>query len=420
MRYSNRGRNVPHVNPIRRVELSESNVKLRMILVVVLLAVASVAIVVGLNSALMTEPGWQSVDVQSVKANCGADFVLDYDFSDAGSGATSAFKKLTTLYSTACEDAYRIFSVDVPGEGTANVHDLNSRPNEKVTVDPALYEAFSLLQRAGSRHIYLGGVYAEYGRIFSAETEVEAASYDPAQNPDLVEDISALAAFAADSDMIDLQLLGDNQVMLYVSDAYLAFADQYEIESLIDFGWMKNAFIADYLAQVLTDNGFTNGYLASFDGFTRNLDTRGNTYSFNVFDRQGKDIYVPAALTYSSPSSLVFLRDYPLGKSDVWHYFAFQNGHIASYLIDPADGMNKASIDSLVCYSKDQGCAQLLLEMIPVVICEDFSAQDLLALTTDGIHSIWCEDTTVFYTDPLAMVSVLPQEELSYTTAHTG
>ena len=66
MRNSNRGKDLPHVRPVQRIELSESHVKLRMILIVVLLAIATVAIVIGLSSALKTEPGWQEIRVASV------------------------------------------------------------------------------------------------------------------------------------------------------------------------------------------------------------------------------------------------------------------------------------------------------------------------------------------------------------------
>jgi len=419
MRNSNRGRRTPYVRPVQRVELSEANVKLRLILIVVLLAVAVVAIVIGFSSALKTEPGWQRIEVQSTQLNCGEDFVLDYDFTNAGSAASAEFKKLTTLYSAACEDAFRIFSPDVQGNGFANVHDLNFRPNETVTVEPVLYNALTMIQQHQNRSIYLGGIYTEYERIFRAETEVEAASYDPAQNGEQLEYVTQLAAFASDPAMIDVQLLGENQVKLQVSDEYLEFARMYEIENLIDFGWVKNAFIADYLAQVLTDNGYTDGYLASFDGFTRNLDTRGNTYSVNVFDRCGSDIYLPAVMTYQAPSSLVFLRDYPMGKADVWHYYAFQNGRIASILIDPSDGMNKAAVDSLLSYG-NQSCAQLLLQIAPVFVADEFSEASLQAMASNGIHSIWCEEQSVFYTDEAVVLTIQPQEELTYTKVFAG
>ena len=420
MKNSNRGKRVPYVKPVQRVEISESNVKIRMILIVVLLAVAAVAIITGVSSALRTEPGWHRIEVQSTKMNCGADFVLDYDFSDAGKTATAGFKKLTALYSAACEDAFRIFSPDVPGGALANVHDLNARPNEPVLVEPALYRALEQVQRSGNRNIYLGAVYAEYDRIFRSESEPEAASNDPAQNPELIDYIAQAAAFANDPSMIDLQLLGNNQVKLVVSDAYLEFIRTYEVEKLVDFGWMKNAFIADYLAQVLTDNGFTNGYLASFDGFNRNLDTRGNSYSFNVFNRRGTDIYQSAVMTYQGPAALVFLRDYPLADTDRWTYYAFPNGRIATMLIDPKDGMDKASVDSLISYCADGGCAELLLQIIPVYIADAFSAQQLQTMASKGIHSIWCEEGKIFYTDENLDLNVLPQDNVSYTKVFAG
>jgi len=420
MRNSNRGSDRPPVRRIQRVELSESDVKLRLILIVVLLAVATVSIGVAISSALKTEAGWQRIQVQSAKANCNDDFILNYDFTDAGSAASDGYKKLTTLYSTACEDAYRIFSPDVQGGTFANVHDLNARPNEVVTVESALYRALELVQQFENRNLYLAPVYTEYDHIFRSESEVEAASYDPAQNPELVEDLAQLAAFANDPSMIDIQLLGSNQVRLMVSEEYLAFVRENEIEKMIDFGWMKNAFIADYLAQILADNGFTDGYIASFDGYTRNLDKRGNSYSFNIYHRTGPDIYQSAVLHYTAPAAIVFLRDYPMSKADVWHYYAFQNGRMANMLIDPEDGMCKASVDGLTAYAADQSCAEVLLQTIPVFITDELSREALQELASNGINSIWCEGQNVLYTDAAANLTLQPQDDISYTKVFAG
>ena len=415
MRNSNRGRKQPYVRPIQRVEISDSNVKLRLILLVVLLAIASVSIFIGLRTALRTEPGWQRIEVQSAKMHCGADFVLNYDFTNDGSAASSRYKALTTLYTAACENAFRMFSPDVTGEGTANVYDLNNNPNEVMTVDPVLYHALRVIQQHGNRNLYLGAIYGEYGRVFMAAHEVEAAEGDPIQNPELVEDFAKLAAFAADPAIIDIQLMDNNQVKLAVAEEYLAFVKDNEIEKLIDFSWMKNAFIADFLAQTLAENGFTDGYLASFDGFTRNLDQRGNTYGVNVFHRVGKDIYQPAKFRYEAPSAIVNLRDFPLGQSDSSHYYVFPDGHIVNLLIDPADGMYKAAVDSLISYGKDQSCAEILMQMIPVFISDVFQTADLQAMAVSGIHSIWCEGSSVYHTDEQADLTLLPQEGKTYT-----
>ncbi len=51
------------------------------------------------------------------------------------------------------------------------------------------------------------------------------------------------------------------------------------IGSFIDFSWMRNAFIADYLAEGLAARGFGKGALTSFDGFARNLEQGGEDFS---------------------------------------------------------------------------------------------------------------------------------------------
>lgn len=55
---------------------------------------------------------------------------------------------------------------------------------------------------------------------------------------------------------------------------------------------MKNAFITDYVADVMIDNGYTLGSLTSYDGFTRNLDQTSAITKLNaggyIRDSRGK------------------------------------------------------------------------------------------------------------------------------------
>ena len=122
---------------------------------------------------------------------------------------------------------------------------LNGHVNEIVTVDPALYKALTVLTQYDCRYAYLAPAYAEYDRVFSAESDAEAARYDPAGDPELAEYLAEIAAFAGNPEMVNLEILGDNRVRLTVSTEYLKFTEENEIETVLDFGWMKNAFIAD-------------------------------------------------------------------------------------------------------------------------------------------------------------------------------
>ena len=82
----------PGLPPIRKIEVSEERKGLRIALAAVFLAIGAVAIIIGLVSLLNTELGWQEVEINANGANCAGEFVLMYDFSDAGASASAVNK----------------------------------------------------------------------------------------------------------------------------------------------------------------------------------------------------------------------------------------------------------------------------------------------------------------------------------------
>lgn len=385
--------------PVTHIELSEKNLVLRIVLFVGFLVLGIGCIGAGLMSALSADPTWQEIEATANGPSCAEDFKLMYDFSESGNAATSQKKKLTNLYTQAVEDAYRIFTADVLEDGLRNVAYLNAHPNETVEVEPALYKALEQLIKYGNRHVFLAPATVEYNRVFSCENDLEAALYVPTDNPQTVQWLTTLSGFIQDPKMIRLEILEDNRVRLYVSQEYLAFAQENELGKLLDFGFLTNAFTADYLADVLIEAGYRNGYLYSFDGFTRNLDTRNQSYQLNLFDRKDSGSYLPARLRYTAPVSIVSLRDYPMVAEDRWHYYAFESGEIVTAFLDPADGLSKSALHNLVSYSDDFGCGEILLRIVDVFIAEEFHADALNALTSDGVYSIWYEGNVLNYND---------------------
>ena len=391
--------NRPHIPPTKRVELSEKNIWLRVILIAALLTIAVFAIGTGLSDALKVEPGWNQIHATNNTINCSEDLKLIYDFTDYGSSATAASKMLTNLYTDATERAYRFFSPDYTEEGLHNVAYLNTHVNEVVTVDSALYEAFSQLEAAQNRCLFMAPVYDEYHLITQSETDEIAAENDPGKNPEAKAYVEKLMHYIADPQMISLELLENSQVCLKVSDDYLSFAREQELDAFIDFGWMQNAFIADYIAQRLSDEGYNCGYLVSYDGFTRNLDSRGEQYTQNLFDRQGLDIYLPGVMTYCGPRSIVALRDFPVEEMDTWRYYAYANGDITSVMANPDTGMNHHACESMISWSESSGCAEVLLKLIPVYLTETLHEPDINALRDEGIYSLWFRDETLVCND---------------------
>ena len=390
----------PYIKPVTRIELSEENIKARFILLIVLVVIAAVAIFIGLRAALNVEAGWQKVEASSGKVNCSTEFTLMYDFSDySGKNASTALKKFNALYSTMTEDAYAIFTAAEYETEFANVRYMNDHINEKIVVDPALYQALELVVQYDSRYPFLAPVYAEYDRIFVETNEQDAALVDPMKSHELMDYIREAAAYAGASDMIWLELYGDNLVCLHVAEEYLVFAEEYGLDTFFDFHWMTNAFIIDYMANILEEYGLTNGYLASYDGFTRNLDTRGNSYSHNMYDRMGNDIYLPAVFNYQEPIAIAVLKNYPISDAERWHYYVYSDGCVTSTYVDPADGVSKSATDNLFVYSNEMSCAEILLQAAPVFIADELNENALEALTQIGTYSIWVEDDRLYCND---------------------
>lgn len=400
----------PYIKPVTRLELDQSNVKLRWILVAVFFVIAIVAFGIGMNEILKTEPGWQSVRSSSDQPNSGSEFVLMYDYSGLGATASQVNKALETKYSEVSADAFAIFSGDISREGLLNVSYVNQSPNQKILVDPALYGAFELLERYGNRSIFLAPVYVEYDRIFASESDPEAAENDPAKNPAVKAYIDELIRYTSDEQMIRLELLGDNRICLHVDEAYLAYAQENGIEEFIDFGWMRNAFVIDYMAEQLVSAGYTNGYLASYEGFTRNLMDTDQSFSLNLFNLEGKDITIPAVLDYVGRTSIVFLHSYPLDELDTWSNYVYEDGSIVTAMIDPEDGVSKSSLNNLVSYSKDFGCAEILMNMAPVFVTDTFRTEAANVLTDRQIYSVWFEGGNLYYNDADLKLTLLEDQ----------
>lgn len=406
-------------NPDRpqTIELSEANQKSRLILICVLVVIAAVAFTAGVMSFVKGDPGWRTIEVTTGEVNCSEEFVFKYYFPSTRGAASAANKQIVSLYTEATQKAYWLFNADEVHSEIKNIAYLNRHPNETVTVDPVLYDALEMLEGSGGRHLYLAEVYSQYDNVFLSETDGEAATQDPARSEEIKDYVNQILAFSNDPSHVSLELLENYQVRLTVSDAYQTFAEENEFTNFIDFHWTKNAFIIDYFAQLMIDAGYTDGYIGSYDGFTRNLMNNKESFSFNVFDRIENGIELVARMEYDEPMSIVFLRNYPMANLDRWHYYIYADGTGATAYIDTADGLSKTAAANLVSYAGgNTGCAEILMQMIPTYVSDTLDEMALQSMTEHQIFSIWCQDATVFYNDPdLQLLDLMNQDGLKYT-----
>lgn len=383
----------PVIDKTIHIPLPENKLKLRTALVIALIVLAVASFAFGINSLVGTDAGMAEITVLSGEMNAGDDFTFYYNLGFGGADATDERREVRSLYSQAATDALEIFSSDVEAEGGGNLYYLNSRPNEDVAVDGALYSALEQLEGSGTRYHYLAPLYEQYYAMFNSASDAEAAEYDPRLNDAQAEFFSQIAAFASDSGEIALELLGDNKVRLHVSEEYMRFAEANGVTTLIDLTWMKNAFIADYIAQELIDAGYTHGALISDDGFMRCLDDEtGAEYSFTFSHRDGTTITNLSTLQFSGTVSIAYLHDYPLESGNSGGYYLYSDGTLRSAFLDTADGLDRSCVPELAAYSFEDGCAGLALKLAPVFISSDLDMNELAELEKDGITVYYTQD----------------------------
>jgi len=374
--------------PVQKVQLSEKNVGRRIVLVVLFLAIGSGFLVYGFMNFLRGDSGWREISVKAgSELNCSEDFTLKYNVGAGGVSAGGEAKALSLIYTDAAVKGYRLFNIDESFDDVTNLYDINQHPNEVMTVDPVLYDALKKVSDANCREIYLGPLYASLENLCMS-------------NDDAAEEAAAVAAFAQNPDDISMEFPGENQVCLHVSDAYQAYAAEMGYTAYLDFFWMKNAFLIDYLADTIRGEGYQLGIISSKDGFVRCLDETGEKeYQYPLYHLSGNEIQSHGTMTYEGPKSIVFFHAYQAGSPDTYRYYQYQDGTMRTPYLSASDGKDHTAASELLVYSGEYGCADTLLAAFFDYQAESLSGESLKTLASQKIYSVWFENNEIQTTD---------------------
>lgn len=370
-------RREPNVRRKQRIELENINVPLRAVLVGIAILIAALAFGSVVNQWLTVKTGWQEIEAANPKTTAHQSFSFSYCLGAGEQSARAELRAVTALYTETLDDAFRALSGEET-EGVSNLYTLNRHPNEDVQVHPLLYAAFETLEATGSRYAYLAPMMEQYTALFACTYDEEAALYDPVRNADAREYIDQAAAFAADPNAVRVKLLPDSTLRLEVSDDYLKFARENEIEAFVDFGILRNAFLCDAAADALLAQGYERGVVSSLDGFTRNLSSE--EFSLNLFDLADGKVTNPGAVGYTAPAALAALRAFPTSASDQLNYYVYSDGTVVVPYLN-AYGLAHAEVSFLACLSAGESAANLAIRALDAYTGGDrtFAALDDLS-----------------------------------------
>ena len=370
-RYSRRSD--PALRPKQRVELTTGKIALRLMVVGIAILVASLAFGAVVNNLVSTQTGWQQVEAANPETGIAQDFILCYNIGQTEAAAGTELKALSSHYGQLLDNAYRVLS-NVPMENVVNLHTLNSRPNTAVAVDPLLYAAFQTLEESGSRLVYFAPMLEQYRSLYACEYDQEAEKFDPERSEELARFAGEIARFARDPEAVQVKLLPENTLRLEVSPEYLDFAGENELESFVDLGLLLNAFLCDAVAEGLTELGYVNGYVTSFDGFTRTMCPE--EFGLSVYDlKEGEAQLLDTAL-YDGPCTLVSCRSFPVLDMDAVNYYRYADGTLRGPYLNE-QGLLHAACASLYTLSRELTTAQLAIRTLEAYAQEDASFPSL-------------------------------------------
>ena len=157
-----KNRDLPHLPPVEKIELSSKHLVPRIVAAALLLLIGAGALAYAFGAFMSGESGWREIEVSTPnELTCGSDFVFTYNIGASGASASVEARAVTALYTQAATHAYRVFDTVRSWEGVGNLYDVNHHTNEIVEVDPVLYAAVSLLEERGSRAMFLICHFAE-------------------------------------------------------------------------------------------------------------------------------------------------------------------------------------------------------------------------------------------------------------------
>lgn len=400
--------------PVQRIELSDENKKQRAIAAVLFLIIGVALLVYCFVVFITPDPGWTTLEANGAE-NDSSEFVLRYYLGADGADVHAENRAVTALYNQSAGTIYRLLHESESYEGFVNIYDINRNVNTEIEVHEALYNVFSVFVGSGSRYLYIAPIYSRYDDIFYCLDDVQLADFDPIISEEVREEYKSAARYINDPAMIDLKLLGDNKIKLYVSEEYLNYAEKEGITDFIGLSWLKNAFQADYIADQMIKNGFTHGSISTVDGFVRNFDSGSEYYGLNIFDENDGGLYLAASMLYKGQRSIVSLKSFPLNDAEITRYYTLKNGEIRTPYVDVEDGMPKCSLPALTAYSSVKSCGEVVLEIMDIYIAESFDGEKLSELSKENIYSVYCIDNSIMYNDEeLIFDGIYADENIQY------
>ena len=382
--------------PVEKIELNENHIKLRVIFLIIFALIAIGAIGFGIYKIANKDKGWQNISLNTHKySRLENDFTFSYYVKSA-----TEYKKVSAAY-----DKYFIEAkteLDDTFEKENNINYINKNPNKEIEVSEFLYNSLKDII-SDSNYLYLGSINHYYDQMIYAIDDTFIDKYDPISNENINNIVNKLLEYI-NNEEVKLELLDNNKVKLNVSDNYLSYLKENDINKIIDFSWLENAYIIDYVVNNLKKDGFKRGIIRTYDGYNRAFDSEEYVYKYTLFDEINNNSGKIGELSYNANQSIVNFKNFIVYNKDSQFIRYMKDNTRRTYYISNADGYSKASKNYLLGYA-NKSCVEIAKTLAKIYISDTFDT-NLINSNKDKCNFIYYDNFNICHTDNNADIKI--------------
>ena len=372
----------------QKVQLSKAHIQKRFVAFVICLLVALLAFFVAIKNLTYFEVGYKTIESEEIYDD---ELIFNYYCQDR-----ATYKQVSVIYRDLTKQIYQLLDESNEYEGINNVYSINHNINQIITVDSILYDQLKTFLDSGNREILLGPVYSLYKAVFSCDQDYQTEDFSPDKNEQIKEIIQQLIKFINDENSVSIELLADNQVRLNVSEQYRLYMEENGLDCYVDFYWMKNSFIVDFVCDNLTERGLTQGYLCSYDGFSRFMDCDDVIYHY--YDILNDSISHICDIEIEKNHCMVTYKSFIMNQFDSFYRYVYQDNLVENCYININDGNDYSAVSSLNIYSDTDSVVKLMLDSYKYYISDSVNIND------EGFAFFYLKDNIFNISDDLIKV----------------
>ncbi len=252
---------------------SEKKNVLRLIGFLIAFAIAVTFITIGVVQIGKKDPG-----LYEVESDADGDLPL-YDsgihfqhyFDGSSNEIKAQINAAKAAYTEALKLSYRWFDAKNVYPEAPNLAKINQNPGTAVKLQEPFFrilrDALQRTERGEGYSIFVSPLLTVGQTILYAN---DPATMDPSGNADNAELIAALDQVIRENPGTLVLNEDDLTATLTISEAYAALIEEYELQGsgVLNLGALADAYRVSYLAGVLEEKGFTNGFLTTDSGMT--------------------------------------------------------------------------------------------------------------------------------------------------------